>query len=277
MKIVLILFIGCLVTVSGIAQNLDSLLAKQEEIAVSLQDAEQFYDAVTEYERLLFFDVNNKYRFKANYRIGQCYRAGAKLLEASAAFNRAVISAPDKEAEDSARIELIKITILRHDFGTALTMIQQYEMTVKKISTARYWRGWTYMMMDDWERAANCFGLPDTTEFLRQFCIYVQNQKYSPVKARVLSALLPGMGQFYTGNYFQGTISMGWNVLFGFLTVKSFLADRVFDGFAVGSLLWMRFYGGGQEAAEHYAAEKNTEIFNKSLLFLEYEYKGIKL
>ncbi len=261
----------------GIGQNIDSLLIRQNAIAMELQSTGKFYDAVTEYERLLYFDVNKKYSFEANFRMGQCYRAGARLSDASKAFSRAILSAPDNRSGDSARIELIKIVILRRDLGTALAMIHQYEASSKNTAIARYWRGWAYVMMDDWERAVNCFGSPDTTEFLRDFCVSVKNQKFSIEKAKIFSALLPGLGQFYTGEYIQGSISFGWNVLFGYLTVKSFLADRVFDGFAVGSLLWMRFYGGGQEAAEHYANEKNTEIFTKSLLFLEYEYKGIKL
>jgi len=88
--------------------------------------------------------------------------------------------------------------------------------------------------------------------------------------------IIPGAGQFYTGEYVSGLLSLGWNVLWGYLTIKSFVDDRIFDGIMVGSLLWLRFYNGNTYNAEKFAEEKNLLISNKALLFLQHGYEGEK-
>jgi hypothetical protein len=52
--------------------------------------------------------------------------------------------------------------------------------------------------------------------------------------------------------------------------------DRIFDGLAVTNLLWFRFYRGNLQNAEKFAVEKNLQITNKSLSYLQYSYKGLK-
>ncbi len=45
----------------------------------------------------------------------------------------------------------------------------------------------------------------------------------SPTKAVVLSLLIPGGGQFYTGNYIKGIIIGGIEILFGYLAYNEHL------------------------------------------------------
>ena len=98
----------------------------------------------------------------------------------------------------------------------------------------------------------------------------------SPVVAAVMSAVVPGAGQFYTGEYVSGLISLGWNVLWGYLTVSAFVDDRVFDGIMIVTLLWWRFYTGNLQNAEQFALEKNLNISNDALSYLKNDYTGGK-
>ena len=99
---------------------------------------------------------------------------------------------------------------------------------------------------------------------------------YNVTLSKVLSVFLPGAGQFYTGEYVSGLISLGWNVLWGYLTINAFLDDRIFDGIMIGSLLWWRFYTGNLQNAEKFALEKNLEITNNALRYLRNNYPGNK-
>jgi hypothetical protein len=74
----------------------------------------------------------------------------------------------------------------------------------------------------------------------------------------------------------SGFISIGWNVLWGYLTINAFMEDRVFDGFVVGTLLWWRFYSGNIQNAEKFATEKNLEKTNSALRYLKNNYPGNK-
>ena len=88
--------------------------------------------------------------------------------------------------------------------------------------------------------------------------------------------IIPGAGQFYTGHYFSGLLSLGWNALWGYLTVKAFIDERVFDGLIIGNFLWLRFYVGNIQNAEKFANEANIKIANKALSYLQDQYKGEK-
>ncbi len=276
MKRILLLIVLLSTNILVFAQQLEAPASRQKDLADQLFSSGNYFDAVTEYERLLFFDSTEVYECSALCRIGLSYRAGGKFEEAEAYFNKAIRAAGSRSVADSIRLELIKTTILHHDYGTAFNVIKQYEASSSRTSVANYWRGWATMFMDDWEKAADYFSKADSAVFLQQFCRDVAQKKYSRNLAELFSAILPGAGQFYTGHYTQSAVSFGWNALWGYLMVKAFVADRVFDGVATGSLLWARFYSGGFQAAGSLADEKNKEIYTESLLFLEREYKGIK-
>ncbi|MCU0406636.1 MAG: hypothetical protein MUE64_06645 [Ignavibacteriaceae bacterium] len=110
---------------------------------------------------------------------------------------------------------------------------------------------------------------------LSQICDSLDNDLYNPQLVKFLS-IVPGAGQFYTGEYVSGLISIGWNVLWGYLTINAFMEDRVFDGLMVGTLLWWRFYSGNIQNAEKFAIEKNLEMTNLALRYLQNDYSGKK-
>ncbi len=62
--------------------------------------------------------------------------------------------------------------------------------------------------------------------------------------------------------------------MFGFLTINALVEDRVFDGIVIGNFLWLRFYSGNIQNAEKFAEQKNLEISNKALFFLQFNYLG---
>jgi hypothetical protein len=104
----------------------------------------------------------------------------------------------------------------------------------------------------------------------------VINDKYSVNFAKIISYILPGAGQIYTGNYVSGLLSLSWNILLGYFTINAFMEDRAFDGVVIGSLLWLRFYRGNIQNAVDFAVEKNSEISNRALEKIQKDFKGIK-
>lgn len=276
MKLRWLLFILVIYFQQGFTQTqLESQLA----FAESLFAEEKYYDAITEAKRLAFFDSANQYSFKTNKLIGESYRQGGKLSEAVHYFTKAEIASKTKAELFSTKIEIIKVNILRHAFSLANHQLDEMvkDPSFTEDSTSlQYWRGWNYLFHDDWERAAAVFGKIDSAVTLKNICEEVQKKKYSVSFAKGISVVLPGAGQFYTGNYVSGILSLGWNVLLGYLTVQAFSAERVFDGMAVGTLLWLRFYNGNLSNAEKYAVEKNELIKNETLDYLQKNYQGLK-
>lgn len=254
-------------------------ISTQLSYANNLFNSGKYFDAITEFKRLQFFDTNKKYVFESNFKIGQSYKAGAKFEEAIKYFTSAELNSTNNDQKYSAKIEIIKSNILRRTTEQALRLLEEMEKEnffSNKSDSINYWRGWAFMFADNWEKAGESFSKVNPNHELKLLCDGVIKDKVSVTFTKVISYILPGAGQFYTGHYLSGALSLGYNVLLGFLTINSFIEDRVFDGAAVGLLLWLRFYRGNVQNAENFAEEKNIEAANKALRYLQNNYQGNK-
>ena len=273
-----ILFSAVLIIVlthQSIAQN---TLKQQFELAKNLYSEEKYFDSVTEFKRLLFFDELKSYDYEANLLIGLSYKYGAKYSDAARYFTIAEMNSATNDELFEAKIEIIKVNILRRTTARALILLDSLQVDSRfdnKSDEINYWRGWAYIFSDDWEKASQSFSEIKPDHQLAVLCDSLASDMYNPALAKTLS-LIPGAGQFYSGEYVSGLISIGWNVLWGYLTINAFIEDRVFDGFVVGSLLWWRFYSGNLQNAEKFAIEKNLEKTNATLRYLQNEYNGVR-
>ena len=252
--------------------------ADQFNLAKKLYEDEKYFDAVTEFKRLLFFYEGDNYSYESNLLIGLSYKEAAKFSEAIQHFALAELNSSTEAEVYESRLEIIKVNILRRTTQRAFTLLDSLENDVrfnKKSEEINYWRGWAYIFSDDWERAALTFSEIQKAHDLALICDSVDNDLYNPELAKYLS-IVPGAGQFYTDEYISGLISIGWNVLWGYLTINAFMEDRVFDGLMIGTLLWWRFYSGNIQNAEKFALEKNLEKTNSALHYLQNDYNGRK-
>ncbi len=252
--------------------------ADQFNLAKKLYAEENYFDAVTEFKRLLFFYEEDNYSYETNLLIGLSYKEGSKFSEAIQHFALAELNSKNMDEVFIARLEIVKINILRRTTDRALTLLdslQNDSRFVNRIDEIDYWRGWAYIFSDDWKQAASYFSKSEKGHQLSQICDSLDNDLYDPTLAKTLS-IIPGAGQFYTGEYVSGLISIGWNVLWGYLTINAFMEDRVFDGLMIGTLLWWRFYSGNIQNAEKFAIEKNLEMTNLALRYLQNDYNGKK-
>ena len=264
---------------SSVITNAQSAFQNQFDFAKQLYDNENFFEAITELKRLLFFDETEEYNYEANKLIGLSYKQGAKFSDAIRYLTLAEINAKTTEELFQRRIEIIRINILRRTTGRALKLLDSLEADNRfkdRTDEINYWRGWSYIFADEWEKASFEFAKIDTVQTLSKLAKQVDDDMYSVTFAKTISYIIPGAGQIYTGEYISGLLSLGWNVLFGYLTVKSFIDERIFDAIVIANFLWLRFYRGNLQNAENFAGKKNLNISNKALNYLQYEYDGLK-
>jgi len=276
MKKIFITYLFVLITFSSYAQE---NLSIQFDYANTLYKSGNYFDAITEFKRLLFFDNENRYLFETNFLIARCYKAGAKFDEAIKYFSIAEMNSNSNELKIESKFQIVRTNILRRTTTRALEILDELEKSVSNkvlLDSIYYWRGWTHIFADDWKNASAAFAKINSDHELKKLCDRVGKDKVSVTFTKVISYILPGSGQIYTGNFLPGIISLGWNILGGYLTVNSFAEDRIFDGAVLGSLIWLRFYRGNIQNAGDSAIQKNLEISNKALRFLQFEYKGAK-
>jgi len=251
----------------------------QFELAKNLMSEKKYFDAITEFKRLLFFENDDENIFIAYSLLGDCYKAGAKFDESIYYYTLSEINSKSSGQIYDAQIKIIRSNILRRTTNRALTLLDSLEANLKysdKISEINYWRGWAFIFSDKWDAAADEFSKVDSAKQLSEFCKLTGDKLYSVPLVKAMSFILPGLGQFYTGNYISGVISLGWNVLWGYTAIKAFAADRIFDGIMVSNFLWFRFYRGNFENAQTFAESSNLLQTNKALNWLQTEFAGLK-
>lgn len=271
-KIILLLIL--LLAVNNIAQN---SFQYQFDKATQLFNQEKYFDAITELKRLQYFDKQNQYSFQSNLLIGKSYKAGAKYDEAVKYFTLAEINSSNQYDYYTSKILNARTNILRRTNNQANKILFDLENDVRFDSLKneiKYWQGWNHIFSNQWEEAYNIFSIYNQDSTLNNLCKSVCDDLYNESFAKYSSYIIPGFGQFYTGEYLSGTLSLAWNTLFGFLTINALVEDRVFDGIVIGNFLWLRFYSGNIQNAEKFAKQKNLEIANKALFFLQFNYLG---
>ncbi|MEO8232164.1 MAG: hypothetical protein ABI638_07760 [Ignavibacteriota bacterium] len=252
-------------------------LQQQFDYSNNLFNQEKYFDAITELKRLQFFDTENIYSFKSNLLIGKSYKAGAKFDEAVKYFTLAEINARSDDELFNSKVLNARTNILRRTTKQSeriLNDLMDDPKFLSKQNEIKYWCGWNYIFNDDWDKAYEIFNQNNLDTTLANLCKSVDDEMYSEKFAKYSSYIVPGFGQFYTGEYLSGALSLSWNVLFGYLTINSFIEDRVFDGIMVGNFLWLRFYSGNTQNAEKFAIQKNLQISNKALQYLQFNFAG---
>lgn len=254
-----------------------STLKQQFDFANQLYDQERYFDAITEFKRLQFFDKQDEYSFQSNLLIGKSYKAGAKYDESIKYFVISEMKAISDEEYFNAKTLNARANILRRTNKQAEKILNELLLDTRfmlKEKEIKYWIGWNYIFSDEWGKAYQIFNEDNLDTALARQCKFVEDEHYSVDFAKYSSYLIPGFGQFYTGEYISGALSLGWNILFGYLTINAFAEDRIFDAIVIGNFLWLRFYSGNIQNAEKFAVQKNLEISNKALDYLQYHCKS---
>lgn len=271
------IFIALLLCLNIIAAQ--NSIDDQIEYANKLFVSNQYFDAITEYKRLLFFITDSDSQSYYYSQIARCYKAGSHFEDAIKYFSLAEVSSSNDSISFEYKIEIIRCNILRKSTARALQLCDALEKKMcyaSKKDEINYWRGWAHMFSDDWENAAKAFSEKEVQLELKKLCKRVVDDKVSITFAKVISYILPGAGQIYSGKIFSGLMSLAWNLSAGYFTINAFMANRAFDGLVISNLVWLRFYRGNLENAENFAVEKNLVIANNALEYLQNEYKGLK-
>jgi TM2 domain-containing membrane protein YozV len=271
-------FIGVILLLFSSYLPGQDILNEHYDYAKDLFLKENYFDAITEFKRLIFFDTLKIYTAESEFFIGVSYKKGGFYNSAIGYLSSVLRKTDNSLLALNAQKEIIKSNILRRTTSRALQLITELEMTISSNEDKReldLMSGYAYVFDRNWEKGIEYFRSAGYNE-LSELTKDVQEMEYSETKAKILSAFIPGAGQIYTGRYLNGILSLTLNAATLYLTINSFVDDRIFDGIMTGNFLWYRFYSGNIYNAGKFARENNDEIFNWYLLQLQ-EYVKYKL
>ncbi len=244
------------------------------ELADDLYKGQYYEESITEYKRYMFFNPGSDRLDYAFRQIGYAYRQNHELEKSIRAFGNAIAAAKNDSLADEIKIDLGVTAIASGNYEKAeaillklayfdkhynikakaslylcINMIYKYEWSEARAAYANYLK----YIVDE----ANGVYLSDSL-FLATADIHLK----SPRLAKTLSTFLPGSGQIYAGNWFNGLNALIINGGLGYLAGDSIIEGNYADGILNYFMLFLRYYRGNRHNAETLTLLYN-EKYNK--------------
>jgi tetratricopeptide (TPR) repeat protein len=190
------------------------------EFAQSLYVTGEYYRAIGEFQRFLFFQPEHLLASEAQLTIGLAYFCGERWLQAFEVFRQVTRATPDASLRAEAALWMAETRARGGDQVEAIRLYQgltrQYPGSAIA-QRATYLTGWGYMWQRQWTEAREAF-----TQVDEKSSYHASRERLaaaldplpelpqrSPAVARLLSTMLPGAGQIYTGHTLDGLIGIG--------------------------------------------------------------------
>ncbi len=245
MQLPILLLSACLLLLCTIAQAQEDNLFDQEHTELFseyLMKTGQYQYACEELERLLFLDTDNdsiKTQLLKNYRLDRNFDAGIdRFLD----FSKAGVPNMQQRAEYVRMLMLTKSFDRASDFLVS-QVIKQCEREQGLVQMFALQQDWA--AMEEREFGSDCFSQEDKIFYPKILHEGLNAPHKSPALATGLSAIVPGSGKVYTGEWKDGIMSfifvasMAWQSYRGFDRKGTRSAyGWIFGGLAAG------FYGG---------------------------------
>ena len=252
---------------------------KALEIAEKFFNSENYYDAITEYRRYIFFnsekkDDNISY---AHYKIGLAYRNLGKWDESLNALRKSIQTVNTEYIRDERKIDLAVVLIASGNYSTAefyLIKVEMFSNIPELKRKAAFFRGVSAIYSFKWEQSRNAFQIyfnnhperkhAELGKKLDFLLDKAQNTKYKcPKLAKILSTILPGSGQIYSGDWRNGINALVINTATGYLLVNDLIKRQYLDAIFNSLFLFERFYRGNRYHAEESSKKYNQNINQK--------------
>lgn len=248
MKYILLILLFLFLLPKETLPNTDSLVTSEEKqynFAMNLFNEGEYYRAITEWKRFIYFFPNSEMIDDAALFIGKSYLMGKEYNIAIENFR--------KFRDSFSYSDLIPECL--YSIGIGYLKKEEYHMArdffekVKREYPDSIWveksiimNSWSYAKEGDFSKASSeingerisdeKFGLL-AKEFSSEIEKGEMITKKSPRTAGLLAAILPGSGHFYLGRYKDGTVALLLNASFIWGAVASFQQNN----YAVGGIL----------------------------------------
>jgi TolA-binding protein len=228
----------------------------------------EYFRAITEYRRFLFYYPDDPRRAMAHFSIGLAFYRGASYAEALQTFQEVLQRYPNTAYGKQAWLWQGESLIRQGQYTTAeqlYTEITERFPHDRIGQQARYQRAWTLLYRRQWRDAAAQLqqvgpdsDLYQSAQLLAQEALVGERlPTKSPVLAGILSGLLPGSGQFYNGRLGDALLAFFLNSLFIVGAVEAVHSDAR----AVAGIL--SFFEAGWYVGNVYGAINGAHKYNR--------------
>ncbi|CAN1540028.1 hypothetical protein MCERE19_01706 [Spirosomataceae bacterium] len=241
--------------------------------ANELYQQKSYKNAVEAYKRVLYFDSSAVFSKQVFPRIADCLFNLKNYQESADHYDLAYFNTQDTVLKDSYVLKKIACFLILQQYDYAevelfnlsenlsenLKKDQAFNEAVLRFAKAEF---------DTSEKIFKTI-VSDTAAVDLLFEKNKKVSKISPKKAKIMSMIVPGLGQLYVGDIKNGLNSFVLTAGLFTLGIRSALINNPLDA-AIATLPWFqRYYQGGYKKAELIATakiqEKRYKIYNQLL------------
>ncbi len=269
-----LLFLTLVVTLSCLLVA-PIVFAQEEEksllgFAHHLFDRWHYYQAVTEYERFIYYNPDHPSVSEARLKIAFCYKLGEQYSKSIELFSTLINEYPGQEYSIVAAYNIGDCYRLDGDYEEALIQFNAFveDYPDHPLADKAQWNSaWIYIDMEDYPSAKDhLFLVRESSTYqssAQELASAIEELPHLPRKsprlAGFLAAVIPGSGHLYTGEKKQALFTFFTNALLIFGTYEAFNRDLyVAGGFL--SIFALNYYSGNIFGALNSAHKYNRRV-----------------
>jgi tetratricopeptide (TPR) repeat protein len=237
--------------------------------ADSLYSVEDYFASATEYERFLYYfptDSNSDY---ARLKLCLSYLKANEPTKAEKTFGE--LEKTFSSYSRNAQLALAKYYIQSNNYYRAKTELQDLLLTSSdsnEVQKLNRLLGRIALAEFDFQQAENYFTLSSDSIALKEIQNLKRLPRKSPMLASILSTILPGTGEIYSGHYWTGIGAFLVNGLSIAGIVYSVNKKNYIDATLIFSIFFSRFYLGSRQNAFDFANKSNEDLFRRRMKIL---------
>ncbi|MFH1626339.1 MAG: tetratricopeptide repeat protein [Pseudomonadota bacterium] len=242
----------------------------QFNLARQFFDDGDYYRAITEYKRFIYYFPESSLLEMAYFKIGEAYFKGKKWKQAIHAFERLRKEFPRGMLTDRSYYLSGMASFYENDYDSSRRQFRNLISSFPEselLDDAELQIAMSYVEEEKWLAASESFrAISEESElypFAQNFTSGLEEIDKLPLKspglAGTLAAAVPGSGHFYTGRKRDGTVAFLLNTAFIWGAVESY--DN--ENYALAGIL--TFFELGWYFGNIYSAVSSAHKYNKRL------------
>jgi tetratricopeptide (TPR) repeat protein len=277
-RVIVIITLLAALTPRAVAKDAPFVEGDKVDLSQMIVFADSLYERGEHLRALNFYEFYLSLKPEADeadglhLKIGLCYQGEKRWDDAAHAFEEVVEGYPASDVAAEASYRIGQTFFLSGNYFKA---VQGFLETGERFPSSRYGHlaeysaAVSYAMGGAWEESSETFEgfykqnpehpLAEQSANLSEYVLKGDSlPRRSPFVARLLSAVIPGLGQAYCTHYGDAIMALLVNGTVGFLTYDAFTHDREVAG-ALFSLAGVSFFGGNV-----YGGGRSAERFNEN-------------
>jgi len=253
---------------------------------------EDYYRAITEYKRFLYFHPKHSRANETKLLVGLSYLKGEKWQPALKYFEG--LTNHDNRYADEAQFLMGQTHLDSKKYKNAImewqNFLHRYQKSPLK-NAATYQTAWAHFLIENMDDAQSSFLTlhnklfnSHSTSMIQEINTWDALPSRSPTLAGIMSAILPGSGQVYTGRAWDGVSAFFINAAFAYGIYETIDREH-YVAAGILAIVASGFYGGNILGAVSNAHKFNRrtkdskfeELKTKHGLKVEWGPSGLKL